>query len=136
MDCLKNISSTYSRVVHGNDDYLATLETVKNDCYSVLQKIEDLINGDMGCLTFRPTQPGTIFKAIVDVLHETEELSESVFKIFIDEYESFSEWQQKIINTLIKQSNHLLIYNIGMRHNGMKTLSTLGENEILQATHM
>lgn len=133
--CLKKITSTYFRVVHGSDDPNALLEKVKEDCYAVLQKIEDLINGDLDCADFRSSQPGTIFKAIVDVLHETEELSESVFKIYIDEYESFSEWQQKIINTLIKQSNHLLIYNIGMRHNGMKTKSTLGENEILQLTH-
>lgn len=134
-DCVNKVTSTYTRVVHGRDDSLTTLEKVKNDCFSVLQKIEDLINGDSDSSAFRATQPGTIFKSIVDVLHETDELSESVFKIYIDEYESFSEWQQKIINTLIKQSNHLLIYNIGMRHNGMKTKSTLGENEILQATH-
>lgn len=134
-ECLKNLASVYSRVVRGNNEVPSSLGKIKNDCYAVLQKIEDLINGDADCSTFRASQPGTIFKAIIDVLHTTKALSEAVFKIYIDEYESFSEWQQRIVNTLIKQSNHLLIYNIGMRHNGMKTKSTLGENEILQATH-
>lgn len=133
---LNKIIRVYFKTVHGIENRDATLEQVREDCYSVLQKIEDLINGVAeDRVTFRATQPGTIFKAIVDELHAAASLSDSVFKVYIDEYESFSEWQQKIVNTLIKQSSHLLIYNIGMRHNGMKTQCTLGENEILQSTH-
>lgn len=133
---LNSIICTYFRAVRGVTNNYSTLEQVKDDCYAVLQEIEDLINcASEAVPTFRPTQPGTIFKAIIDELHTVSTLSDAVFKVYIDEYESFSERQQKIINTLIKQSSHLLIYNIGMRHNGMKTQSTLGENEILQPTH-
>lgn len=136
LDDLNNITSTYYQCVRGKAVRCASIDQVDDDCHAVLQEIEDLIN----CIsettpTFRPTQPGTILKAIINELHSISGLSEIVFKVYIDEYESFSERQQKIINTLIKQSSCLLIYNIGMRHNGMKTQCTLGENEILQPTH-
>lgn len=131
-----NIVSTYFRVVRGRERIIATTTDVIADCFSVLQEIEDLIN----CIsettpTFRQTQPGRIFKAVVDELHTIEQLSDVVVRVFLDEYEAFSEQQQKIVNTLIKQSDRFLVYNIGMRHNGMKTSETLGKNEILQATH-
>lgn len=133
---INDIVSVYFRTVHNISSKKGSLEDIKADCFSVLQEIEDEINFVSEEDTkFRKTQPGTIFKSIIDILHGINPLSEVVFKVYIDEYESFSEWQQKIINTLIKQSDNVLIYNIGMRHNGMKTQETLGENEILQATH-
>lgn len=131
-----NVVSTYFKVVRGENRISASTADAINDCFAVLQEIEDLIN----CIsetaaTFRQTQPGTIFKAIIDELHTIEQLSDVVIKVYLDEYEAFSEQQQKIVNTLVKQSDRFLVYNIGMRHNGMKTSETLGENEILQATH-
>lgn len=133
---INKIISIYYKKVRGKDVEFEELELVKRDCSFVLQEIEDLINGmPISEAHIRASQPGTILKAIVDKLHSVQSLSKMVFKVYIDEYESFSEWQQIIINTLIKQSNQVLIYNISMRHNGMKTNSTLGENEILQSTH-
>ncbi len=133
---LNNISKAYSHSVRGVTKAFSTLDDIRRDCELVIQEIEDLIN----CSTitqpaFRPTQPGTIYKSIVNELHSVRELSDVVFKVYIDEYESFSQNQQRIINTLIKQSDRHLIYNISMRHNGMKTQETLGENEIIQPTH-
>ena len=133
---LNNISKAYSRSVRGATKAYSTVDDIRRDCELVIQEIEDLIN----CLTidqqpFRPTQPGTIYKSIINELHSVPDLSEIVFKVYIDEYESFSIDQQRIINTLIKQSDRHLIYNISMRHNGMKTQETLGENEIIQPTH-
>jgi len=54
-------------------------------------------------------------------------------KIFIDEYESFTEYQQVIINTLIKRSNAYVVYNIGLRKNGIKTFSTLAASESIKS---
>ena len=133
---LNNISKAYSHSVRGVTKVYSTVDDVRRDCELVIQEIEDLINSStIDRPAFRPTQPGTIYKSIVNELHSVRELSDVVFKVYIDEYEAFSENQQKIINTLIKQSDRHLIYNISMRHNGMKTQTTLGENEIIQPTH-
>lgn len=136
MQSLNNIVQSYFSSVRSTTKKNASLDDMKEDCAAVLQEIEDILNYcSTDNISFRQTQPGTIFKTIVDKLHSINALSDIAFKVYIDEYESFSERQQKIVNTLIKQSNRDLIYNVGMRHNGMKTQSTLGENEILQPTH-
>lgn len=133
---LEKIFKVYGRIVHKSPTIYNSVNEIIDDCDMVLQEIEDVINnGNSDNICFRYSQPGTIFKALIDELHKVDALSQTVFKIYIDEYEAFSEWQQKIINTLIKQSHRLLIYNIGLRFNGMKTQCTLGENEILQQTH-
>ena len=136
LDFIYSFTKAYYRVLRDIDINGMSLDDMKDDCHSVLQEVEDLLNGkDNGSLSFRPTQPGSIFKYLVELLRSESLLSEMVFKVYIDEYESFSEWQQIIVNTLIKQSSYYLIYNVGMRHNGMKTPQTLGEDEVLQATH-
>lgn len=133
---IKTISKVFFSVSTKNKIDNLLFENMQKKCTDLLQEIEDLINGcNADSISLRLTQPGTILRTIVNELHKIDILSNVVFKVYIDEYESFLEWQQRIVNTLIKQSNNGLIYNIGMRHNGMKTMYTLGENEILQATH-
>lgn len=58
-----------------------------------------------------------------------------LFKIFIDEYETLQEYQQKIVNTLIKHSTIPVIFNIGMRPKGMKTIETISETETIESPH-
>lgn len=60
---------------------------------------------------------------------------ELLFKIFIDEYETLQEYQQKIINTLIKHSTIPVIFNIGLRPQGMKTRETISATETIEAPH-
>lgn len=60
---------------------------------------------------------------------------ELLFKIFIDEYETLQEYQQKIINTLIKHSSLPVIFNIGLRPQGMKTNETISTTETIEAPH-
>lgn len=58
-----------------------------------------------------------------------------LFKIFIDEYETLQEYQQRIINTLIKHSTLPVVFNIGLRPKGMKTPATISETETIEAPH-
>ena len=51
--------------------------------------------------------------------------------IMLDEYENLTEYQQKIINTLIKHTKRPVSFRIGTRINGFKTYDTLNENEFL-----
>lgn len=66
-------------------------------------------------------------------------LSNSLFEdkaihIFVDEYENLLEYQQRLVNTLVKHPNPV-IFDIGMRNKGLKTSETLAKSEIISAPH-
>lgn len=85
-----------------------------DDCDNILNAIEDCINyGEQiaDSLIFRITSAGSIFKSVVEEILKLAHFSDVTFRVFIDEFESLCEWQQKQVNTLIKQSNSYLIYN-------------------------
>jgi hypothetical protein len=112
------------------------VESALRVCEIVLDGIETVINSPEEKLTFRPTIIGRLINKIVEQLRLIPQLQNIVFRIFIDEYETLLEYQQKQINTLIKHSNNIVIYNIGMRPKGMLTPKTSGGGaEIIQAPH-
>lgn len=57
-------------------------------------------------------------------------LEQSVFAVYIDEYENLLEYQQRFLNTLIKGGEPPLIFHIAMKPNGMTTRETLGSQSI------
>ena len=66
-------------------------------------------------------------------------LSSSLFEdkavhIFVDEYENLLEYQQRLVNTLVKHPNPV-IFDLGMRNKGLKTSETLATSEIISAPH-
>lgn len=58
-----------------------------------------------------------------------------LYKVFIDEYETLQDYQQKIVNTLIKHSTLPVVFNIGMKPKGMKTSETISQTETIEAPH-
>ncbi|RLJ98800.1 ORC-CDC6 family AAA ATPase [Tenacibaculum discolor] len=61
-------------------------------------------------------------------------LKNKTIHIFIDEYENMLLYQQRIINTLIKHPDPV-VFDIGMRKEGLKTYQTLADSEIISAPH-
>lgn len=57
-------------------------------------------------------------------------LANSVFAVYIDEYENLLEYQQKLLNTLIKSGEPPLIFHVAMKPNGMRTRKTTGPETI------
>lgn len=107
----------------------------QKDCNIFLDIIEDKINGSETLANLRCINAN---RFITDVCVATRELLEKddlLFKIFIDEYETLQEYQQKIVNTLIKHSSLPVIFNIGLRPKGMKTSETISETETIEAPH-
>ena len=54
------------------------------------------------------------------------------FVVFIDEYENFTERQQRVINTLLKFVKYGITFRIGMRLEGFHTFDTVSENEFIK----
>lgn len=59
------------------------------------------------------------------------------FAIFIDEYENFYSYQQRIVNTRLKQvkESDRITYKLLARNDGIHTYETLAENQELEETH-
>lgn len=77
--------------------------------------------------------PGEAFlKRMIEIVRDQlPYLSKSLFAVFIDEYENLHEYQQKIINGLIKHGEPPLVFNVAMKREGMQVRMTLG-NEAIQ----
>lgn len=70
----------------------------------------------------------TLIGCITNSLHL---LKDSVFDVYIDEYENLLGNQCRIINTWIKSSEIPLVFNIAMKKNAMKNTYTLSEEQIV-----
>lgn len=85
-----------------------------------------------------PTQPSINFlpyEFIVDLANCIRNgnmvFKDTVFDIFIDEYENLQVNQMHIINTRIKHSEIPIIYNVAMKRNALVTPETLGSESIV-----
>lgn len=111
-----------------------SIETFRQETDIYLDDIENRINGLEGQKRLRLVNA---HRFITDACIACYKLfgRDFLFKIFIDEYETLQEHQQKIINTLIKHSTLPVIFNIGLRPSGMKTSETISETETIEAPH-
>lgn len=131
---LSEFALEFSKKLNTKSD-IDSIDGFRKECNVYLDIIEDKINGsemlsDLRCIN--------VNRFITDVCIATSELlgkKELLFKIFIDEYETLQEYQQKIVNTLIKHSSLPVIFNIGLRPKGMKTAETISETETIEAPH-
>lgn len=75
------------------------------------------------------------FEFVVDmancIRNGNEVFKDTVFDIFIDEYENLQTNQMQIINTRIKHSEIPIIYNVAMKRNALVTPETLGNESIV-----
>ena len=132
----KNIAKKYSNTFRGKEDVCQFFDEIVEDIDKLINDIEDVVNNPEWKIDkFRQTRVGNGTMALIEEILKGDCFKEISIRIYIDEYESLTEWQQKIINTLIKTSNKKIIYNIGMKPGGMKTYSTLAAEEQLQETH-
>lgn len=68
---------------------------------------------------------------LVQELSSIPQFQGKTFFFLIDEYENFSPYQQRVINTLIKHSGELYTFKIGVKELGLKTRATLDETQQL-----
>jgi len=60
--------------------------------------------------------------------------ADTVFTVFIDEYENLLDYQQRALNTMIKAGEPPLIFHIAMKPNGMRTRMTAGTEAIQEVS--
>ncbi|CAC9973711.1 ORC-CDC6 family AAA ATPase [Flavobacterium panici] len=78
--------------------------------------------------------PGSLIFGIPEVLNrEIKEFQDIKFLYLLDEYENFTEDQQKYFNTLIRERKNPTCFKIGARRYGMRTHETLSAGEGIKA---
>lgn len=118
------------------DSQVDSLDAFRQETDLYLDVIEDKINGldTNNTIHLRWVSSYRIIRDLCDACNKIFK-KDLLYKIFIDEYETLQGYQQKIINTLIKHSTLPVIFNIGLRPQGMKTPETISATETIEAPH-
>jgi hypothetical protein len=74
---------------------------------------------------------GAPIDALTASIAATPELSGRTFAFLLDEYENFLDYQQRVVNTLIKHSEGPYTFKIGVRELGWRVRETSNANERL-----
>lgn len=79
----------------------------------------------------------SLMKRLMEELRRDRRFGERYFAILIDEYENYAEYQQRIINTRLKQSRREdgVTYRLFMRNGGLVTRETLAPGQTIEETH-
>lgn len=113
-DALSNITN---KVINSLDDVFSWLEFAKYDVSTRLNPINVV---DM--IAIEPK--GVVNYLLAEIKRDSSLLKNTLFKIFIDEFELLNVDQQKLINTYRKESNKQLSWNVAYKSNALVTSET------------
>lgn len=116
----------------GLDRDAGDLEQFRQDCNSSLDAIEQFVNAPHLAPRPRPAVSVRPLLLAIDELARIPALAAAQLHVFIDEYESLLDYQQRVVNTLIKQRDRHLVIDIGLRPKGMRTNRTTTPAEVIQ----
>ena len=89
------------------------------------------INNVADCATPALSMQGAPISLLFEFLKRQEVFAGKFFFFLIDEYENFEDYQQQLMNTLIKHSGELYSFKVCVRELGWRVRNTLAENEYL-----
>ncbi len=131
----EDLRPVFTRVGEMLGAEVCSIEETRRLLNRTLDSVELVANNPTEIVKVRGTVAGRLLAEIVAVLRLNSLFSRAVFYVFIDEYETLLEYQQRQINTLMKQSSSFLVYNIGLRPKGMKTAKTASDTEQIESPH-
>lgn len=77
---------------------------------------------------------GVVFEDYCKLISEEEAFKNACIHFMFDESENLLEYQQKIINTFVKNSSNYHTYKICVRPQGIKTFRTLSSSEYIRGS--
>lgn len=83
------------------------------------------------------TQPNALMKLLTERLRRSGRFNGHYFVVLVDEYENYADYQQRIVNTRLKQSRREdgVTYRLFMRSGGLRTRETLAPGQLIEETH-
>jgi hypothetical protein len=130
----ENISSVFCNRIAKSmqiNNSCESLESLLENVETTMYEFQAQIN-NISC-EMRPflSMAGDPIKLVIECAVSLSQFKNKTFYILIDEYENFTEYQQKCINSLIKHNSDSYTFKIGVRELGWKTRNTLNEQESL-----
>ncbi len=109
------------------NDLIALIERFDVSLYSFQAKINNITDGDIPKLSMA----GVPINLIIEKAVSLSQFKNKSFFILLDEYENYEDYQQKIINTLIKHNSEHYTFKIGVREMGWRIKNTTNPAELL-----
>ena len=126
-DELANIAAAFSLdSPNSNKDLLQQLERSLTEFEAHVNNVAD---GPGPSLSMQGAPIGMLLEAVKGLQVFTDKL----FFFLIDEYENFEDYQQQLMNTLIKHSGELYSFKICVRELGWRVRTTISGNESLSS---
>jgi len=128
------ISSRYCKQIAKSmhiDKSCENLETLLEEVYIAMYEFQAEINNISSERKPNLSMSGDPIRLTTECAISLRQFNNKIFYILIDEYENFTEYQQKCINSLIKHSTDFYTFKIGVKELGWKTRATLNEQETL-----
>jgi Cdc6-like AAA superfamily ATPase len=109
------------------DNLEELFEIFDSAMYAFQSEINNIVDGELPKLSMS----GDPIKIITEYALNLEQFKNKIFFILLDEYENYEDYQQKIINSLIKHTTENYTFKIGVRELGWRVKHTLNHNELL-----
>ena len=124
-DELENVASAFSLPPPCSNEHLLQL------LQRSLTEFEAHINNVADSKGARLSMQGAPIGLLIESVRRQEIFADKLFFFLIDEYENLEDYQQRLMNTLIKHSGELYSFKICVRELGWRVRNTLAENEFL-----
>ncbi|MDF2401093.1 hypothetical protein [Aeromonas sp. 5HA1] len=108
-----------------------TLEDLVEEIEYLILDFESLINTVADNPPERISTLGAPLDALARALLTSPQLKGKQFYFLIDEFENFEDYQQRVLNTIIKHANTDYTFKVGVRELGWRQRATLNLNEQL-----
>jgi hypothetical protein len=119
-----------ARSLHINEkseNSISLLHNLNRSLVDFQARINNISDGELPKLSLAGVPINIISESILKLDH----FKDKFFFILLDEYENLEDYQQQIINTLIKHNSEFYTFKIGVRELGWRIKHTLNSNELL-----
>lgn len=101
---------------------------IEDKMFSFQMAINNIVDCDV---KLRLSLTGDPIKMITHSVCELPQFRKKMFYILLDEYENFEDYQQVVVNTLLKHNTDCFTFKIGVRALGWRKKNTLNPSELL-----
>ncbi len=96
-------------------------------------RFEAYINNILDAPQPNLTLQGAPLDNLMKLVYESDQFKDKLFFFLLDEYENYLDYQQQVVNTLIKHAGEHYTFKFGVRELGWRVHTTLNENEVLMS---
>jgi hypothetical protein len=108
----------------------ATLQDLLDYCLDDLDLLETWVNRPTSDLKYNLIPTISVQSLIRGLIRNYPAFNETMFQIFVDEFENLQDEQQRLINDFIKHGRRPIIFSIAMKKFAKITTQTSGEEHI------